>query len=1118
LLRFRNRTKTLKISAGGGDVTAPVVTGSQSFSYAENQASGYTVGTVLATDAVGVTGFRFATTGTSTSSDTFFSISNAGVVTLTVAGAAVGAASNDYETGSNSFVHSVQARDAAGNWSAGVNVTFNVTDVSDSVESMAVGMNVSKQLSYAGPAVFANLMHAATYWQNTGVGGFPAWHPQSLGVISGATGTDVNICVLAETTMGLPAGTYTVRNPGGFEIGIGTRTGGPGLVAYTTSTSFTFSLSASSGLDIWVKGNTPTASGKLEIIMPGHVTSYDAGDIFNSAWVSFHEGLGTQSIRTMDWCSTNDNIIADWADRPTMTGHTFFNRITGNSDGWGYPYEVAIAAANRLDIPLYVCVPARATDSYVTSLASLIASTYTGPYVYVEYANETWNIGNISFNQQSAWVEHLGFTKVVTTASGTTFTRTAHGYSENKVLRGFEHPQTRSVAIDLTTEYWLLTAGWPLYVHVLTANTFELWDGLGGTGNRVNIATGTTQAYLVDPAEVGKTADLHGNHGTRSKQIWDIFDASSLTSARVKAVMGSRTTASVTTARMAGAPGLRADYVCIAPYFYGGTFGGAIDRASTQFTPKIYASASSTGYVSVYASGSTPTVAEIKAGSGTGYVGGSGSFALTYTGGYTTGSAITGLSNGTTYKVCFVVVDANGYTWSWSQNVAASAVADTVDVFDTYANQTLRAMYDIEHGECSAYDTVVAHKAAAQALNPSCDVICYEGGLHQIETKPTTINTWWESWLEDSSYADLFKHYLNEIAAADCKVFHQYMDQGLTGPWALADNTYDTADLRYVAVASYAGSVTKRTPVSLATTDGGTISAAPGAYPSTVYTFSDAGLTYSIISGDDEANFQVTGAAVQQIASNGVNYAVSVVHLIKMRATDGYTDCLFDFSVTTGPAAVYEADANIAWSKFEDSTPAVMNPIISLNTMPENSGSSTPATVDGSGWWCMNGVSQYGNPNAMLTTMDYTKPFGVLWVGKRNSSTTTTNHVYFSNTDWIGFASLSSGTLLKWTWWDGGATEIVDTVDWTDGNPVVAWQFFNGPGNLMYRGKNQTYLTGYSSGVAIPGTKHSSLSKVVQLEATGSKHGAFEAVWRTGMTITDWLAIVQKYQTAFSIP
>jgi hypothetical protein len=70
----------------------------------------------------------------------------------------------------------------------------------------------------------------------------------------------------------------------------------------------------------------------------------------------------------------------------------------------------------------------------------------------------------------------------------------------------------------------------------------------------------------------------------------------------------------------------------------------------------------------------------------------------------------------------------------------------------------------------------------------------------------------------------------------------------------------------------------------------------------------------------------------------------------------------------------------------------------------------------------------------------------------------------------------------------------------------------------MYRGKNQTYLTGYSSGVAIPGTKHSSLSKVVQLEATGSKHGAFEAVWRTGMTITDWLAIVQKYQTAFSIP
>ena len=113
------------------DDTAPVVSASQSLSYAENQSANAVVGTVAASDAVGVTGFRFTNAGGSagsTSTDGFYSIASDGKISLTAAGVAAGVAQNDFETTPNSFTYGIQARDAAGNWSSSVDVALNVTD------------------------------------------------------------------------------------------------------------------------------------------------------------------------------------------------------------------------------------------------------------------------------------------------------------------------------------------------------------------------------------------------------------------------------------------------------------------------------------------------------------------------------------------------------------------------------------------------------------------------------------------------------------------------------------------------------------------------------------------------------------------------------------------------------------------------------------------------------------------------------------------------------------------------------------------------------------------------------------------------------------------------------
>ena len=115
---------TLNMTA---DTVAPTLN-AQSFSYTENSAANTVVANVASSDNVGVVSYKFSATGTNTSADGFYQISNAGVVTLTMAGA--GSAANDFETGSAAHAYSVIVADSAGNTTTNT-MTFNETNVND---------------------------------------------------------------------------------------------------------------------------------------------------------------------------------------------------------------------------------------------------------------------------------------------------------------------------------------------------------------------------------------------------------------------------------------------------------------------------------------------------------------------------------------------------------------------------------------------------------------------------------------------------------------------------------------------------------------------------------------------------------------------------------------------------------------------------------------------------------------------------------------------------------------------------------------------------------------------------------------------------------------------------
>ena len=108
------------------DVEDPSIPTDQEFTCSEGQTGGFVVGTVTASDNEAVTGFAIA----SGNQNGFFAIDAAGEISLTAAGAAAAAASNDFETGPNSFSLTVETMDAAGNMGTGV-VNVLVTDVDE---------------------------------------------------------------------------------------------------------------------------------------------------------------------------------------------------------------------------------------------------------------------------------------------------------------------------------------------------------------------------------------------------------------------------------------------------------------------------------------------------------------------------------------------------------------------------------------------------------------------------------------------------------------------------------------------------------------------------------------------------------------------------------------------------------------------------------------------------------------------------------------------------------------------------------------------------------------------------------------------------------------------------
>lgn len=215
-------------------------------------------------------------------------------------------------------------------------------------------------------------------------------------------------------------GTYKLKFHGSATVSVGGATGAYGSISnvhYDATTGYTtadFTLNASNADGSWylvLSFRNVQNLGDMRLIIPGYPV--DTTEVFTTVFKNAIADSGT--IRTMDLAGTNiprdataeANALSAWNQRTLPTD------AQQCSDDYtkGLAWEYIIRLANETHQDLWVNVPVKATDDYVTHLAQLLKSSLDSSRAfYVEFSNELWNgqFGQRDINVAAALAEKDG--------------------------------------------------------------------------------------------------------------------------------------------------------------------------------------------------------------------------------------------------------------------------------------------------------------------------------------------------------------------------------------------------------------------------------------------------------------------------------------------------------------------------------------------------------------------------------------------------------------------------------------------------------------------------------------------------------------------------------------
>lgn len=185
-----------------------------------------------------------------------------------------------------------------------------------------------------------------------------------------------------DLTNNYKSGTYHIFHDGAGTIGVAGDASG--LTAVTAG-EYTCSVTPSAS-GVTLKVYTSSAGNPINNIRFVHtddVSSYLTSP-FNEDLIQAHDSVSGNAVRMANWQRINGQEETTWADRPIKDG------LQGTSKGVAIEYLVDYCNTQERD--LWLNVPHKATDAYVTSLSDYVRDNLdAGLKCYVEYSNETWN-------------------------------------------------------------------------------------------------------------------------------------------------------------------------------------------------------------------------------------------------------------------------------------------------------------------------------------------------------------------------------------------------------------------------------------------------------------------------------------------------------------------------------------------------------------------------------------------------------------------------------------------------------------------------------------------------------------------------------------------------------
>ncbi len=298
-----------------------------------------------------------------------------------------------------------------------------------------IGMNVHFISYWSREVPFANLMMQASPWVpcdedwkfdikdnylhynklQKDAQGYPIYIPQTL---SGLSKPQIVKTILSWDNGGiLPIGTYKLLYEGDGDLELF------GLDSITIlnkkAGQIDFNLKPSKfisntpgerggGLGLLIRRSNVTNPIKnIRVLLPNtDQNTYP----FNPAFVDKLKPF--KSIRFMNWNAAYWSDEVKWEDRRKPDYYTQFNSIDWyNIEQKGVAIEYAVQLCNILDRDIWISVPYKANENYITELGKLVLNQLN-PHlkVYVEYGNEVWNEGtsgvpNDAFERQHSFVK-----------------------------------------------------------------------------------------------------------------------------------------------------------------------------------------------------------------------------------------------------------------------------------------------------------------------------------------------------------------------------------------------------------------------------------------------------------------------------------------------------------------------------------------------------------------------------------------------------------------------------------------------------------------------------------------------------------------------------------------